>query len=66
VLKNKLVAVILNYKFFSTLISIDNHFTIMRVNQNEVKNPTASCGALGEREPPHKITDEAAFIPPAS
>ena len=29
-------------------------------------NPTASCGALGEREPPHKITDEADFIPPAS
>ena len=33
---------------------------------SEVNNPTASCGALGEKEPPHKITDEAAFIPPAS
>ena len=32
----------------------------------KVNNPTASCGALGEREPPHKSTDEAAFIPPAS
>ena len=31
-----------------------------------INNPTASCGALGERESPHKITDKAAFIPPAS
>jgi hypothetical protein len=32
---------------------------------DEVKNPTASCGALREREP-HIDYDEVAFIPPAS
>jgi len=37
-----------------------------RETQKIVNNPTASCGALGEREPPRKITYEAAFIPPAS
>jgi hypothetical protein len=36
------------------------------VNHGKVNNPTASCGALGERESPHKITGKAAFVPPAS
>jgi hypothetical protein len=33
---------------------------------SHVKNPTASCGALGERKTPHKITDKAVFTPPVS
>jgi len=41
-------------------------FDLERLLEEVVNNPTASCGALGGKEPPHKITDEAAFIPPAS
>ena len=39
---------------------------MMNISQELVNNPTANCGALGEKDPPHKVTDKVAFILPAS